>query len=102
MTAIALVVSCEPSPDVSVSAQRDVQRAWFVTFDGPRHKNDTPADIVLSPDGATAFVSGTNHSNRCVDFATIAYDTTDGSEHWVALYETLRAGAAVAASRRWP
>ena len=86
---MTLVTGCQPSPDAAVTAQRDVRPAWVVTYDGPRHKNDAAADIVLSPDGATAFVSGTNHSNRCVDFSTIAYDTTDGSKRWVALYESL-------------
>jgi hypothetical protein len=80
VTAMTLVIACQPSPDAAVTAQGDVQPAWVVTYDGPKHKNDMPADIVLSPDGATAFVAGTNHSNRCVDFSTIAYDTTDGSK----------------------
>lgn len=47
-------------------------------------------DLVLSPDDASAFVSGDVAAGRPAcpsDFVTVAYDTTDGTTRWAATYD---------------
>jgi DNA-binding beta-propeller fold protein YncE len=67
------------------------RKAWISRYDGPRHRNDYGTAIAVSPDGAVVFVSGTSYygpaSSNCSDFATVAYDSVDGSQLWTARYD---------------
>jgi hypothetical protein len=63
------------------------QREWVARYDGPRHKNDYPYAVAASPDGRSIFVSGTSYvraSTNCSDYATVAYDSSVGSQLWSA------------------
>ena len=57
---------------------------WVATYDGPRHGNDAPITIEVSPDARTVFVAGTTsgRSRSCPEFAIVAYDAATGTEIW--------------------
>jgi DNA-binding beta-propeller fold protein YncE len=66
-------------------------RLWKSRYEGPSHGGDTAEGLAVSADGTRVFVTGTSKaagSDR--DFATVAYQTNDGSQAWVA---RLRGGA---------
>lgn len=61
-------------------------QVWDALYAPPRH-DEIALDLALSPDGATAFVTGS--SSPLVSYtdldeaATVAYRTTDGARQWV-------------------
>lgn len=59
---------------------------WVARYNGPAGAADQATSLALSPDGNTAFVTGSSESapNGPVYYATIAYDVADGHELWVA------------------
>ncbi|MGQ0536282.1 MAG: hypothetical protein ACT4PT_09440, partial [Methanobacteriota archaeon] len=48
---------------------------------------DVAADIAVSPDGATVFVTGYGCGNGGRDVVTVAYNATTGAETWVSRYD---------------
>jgi DNA-binding beta-propeller fold protein YncE len=49
-------------------------QSWGVPYDGPGHRGDSAASIVVSPDGSTVFVTGSSTGiGTGTDFATVAY-----------------------------
>ncbi|MEA2453196.1 MAG: Lactonase, 7-bladed beta-propeller [Actinomycetota bacterium] len=74
------------------------ERLWLTQGSGvSRAPYGGPRDMIVSPDGATVFVTGfaqfqgdetiPNICNTCVAYyVTIAYDTSDGSVRWVQTY----------------
>jgi outer membrane protein assembly factor BamB len=72
--------------DASTGAQ-----LWVRRYDGPgarRHGNDAANAIAVSPDGATAYVTGSSAGSLSnLDHATIAYDTATGRRIWTQRYD---------------
>ena len=72
--------------DASTGAQ-----LWVRRYDGPgarRHGNDAANAIAVSPDGATAYVTGSSAGSLTnLDHATIAYDTATGRRIWTHRYD---------------
>lgn len=67
----------------------DGTQLWASHYDGVGESIDTPLDMVASPDGSMVFVTGDSYSGTTAnsrDFATVAYDASDGSELWTARY----------------
>jgi DNA-binding beta-propeller fold protein YncE len=102
MSLVALVVACTgqmapepaPTPRETAAETLDLRPAWVARWTaGPKYRVGSVADLVLSPDGATAFVSGQidiGHlwrSPGCTNVATAAYDTADGTSLWKATYD---------------
>jgi DNA-binding beta-propeller fold protein YncE len=102
MSLVALVFACTgqmapgpaPTPRETAPETFDVRPAWVARWTaGPKYRVGSVTDLVLSPDGATAFVSGQvdiGHlwrSPGCSNFATAAYDTADGTTLWRATYD---------------
>src|SRR2546425_4156273 len=60
---------------------------WVERYDGPKHRDDTPYAIAVSPDGYTVFVTGTSAgSGTHNDYATIAYHAATGIKLWIRRY----------------
>jgi PQQ-like domain len=60
---------------------------WVTRYNGAGSSGDAAETIAISPDGSQAVVSGQSTGDGTgPDFATIAYDTTDGSQEWVSIY----------------
>lgn len=66
------------------------ERLWVHRYDGPSSALDTPYGIAVSPDGQRLYVAGNSNGNvtEAVDFATLAYDTSDGRVAWVARHNS--------------
>jgi outer membrane protein assembly factor BamB len=66
---------------------RTGDQLWSARYDGPAGYNesdDRPSAVAMSPDGHTAFVTGTSvRGGSSTDYATIAYSTDTGAELWV-------------------
>jgi hypothetical protein len=63
---------------------------WLAAYGNHKHEALPVTNLVLSPDGASAFLSGEIAEGRPAcpsDFVTVAYDTTDGTTRWVATYD---------------
>jgi WD40 repeat protein len=61
------------------------EKIWARRYDGPASSVDAPIDISVSPDAATALVTGSSKASRTgLDYATIAYRTDRGTERWTA------------------
>jgi PQQ-like domain len=66
--------------DAATGAQR-----WVARYTGLRA--DQAADLAVSPDGSTLFVTGQSEGLRTrFDYATVAYDAATGTQRWVARY----------------
>ena len=64
----------------------DGSQLWVAEYHGPGSGGEGFA-VVVSPSGTRVFVTGVSSGiGTHVDFATVAYDTSDGSELWVARY----------------
>jgi PQQ-like domain len=63
-------------------------QGWVERFDGPRHGQDWPFALRVSPDGTVVFVSGRTAATDALssDFGTLAYDAASGDQRWVAFY----------------
>jgi PQQ-like domain len=59
-----------------------------VDYNGPGKGIDQAAALAVSPDGSTVYVTGGSAGSRTdVDYATIAYDASSGTELWVSRYD---------------
>ena len=64
---------------------------WAKRYNGPGKTNDDADSIGISPDGSKVFVSGASDAasgafGRVKDYATVAYDSTSGTQLWVKRY----------------
>ena len=62
------------------------QRLWVQRYHGPQRPANSPAGAVLSPDGATVFVTGTSSAPGKQEYATVAYRAATGARRWAARY----------------
>ena len=59
-------------------------KAWSAEYDGPGGQDDVPTALGVSPDGTAVYVTGRSVGvGSGDDYATIAYETSDGSQQWV-------------------
>jgi hypothetical protein len=60
-------------------------KLWVTRYDKPGDDdNETARALEVSPDGSSVFVTGFSFgSNRRVNYATVAYNASTGSELWV-------------------
>jgi DNA-binding beta-propeller fold protein YncE len=66
------------------------RRLWVRLYDfGQVEIANQPADIAVSPDGSTVFVTGESFvmSKDSYDYATVAYDAATGQTSWVDRYD---------------
>jgi outer membrane protein assembly factor BamB len=71
---------------VAYDAASGTQR-WVVRYNGPGNVDDVATAVGAAPDGATVFVTGYSAGyNTSLDYATVAYDATTGTERWVTRY----------------
>jgi DNA-binding beta-propeller fold protein YncE len=50
---------------------------WLGRYNGSGNKSDVPADLAISPDGSSVFVTGSSDGiNSGTDYLTLAYSTT--------------------------
>jgi DNA-binding beta-propeller fold protein YncE len=62
-------------------------KAWMKRYDGPASLEDTPSSLDVSPDGTRVYVTGGSvHGEINLDYATIAYQASDGAQLWVMRY----------------
>jgi WD40 repeat protein len=59
---------------------------WAEGFGGKLNLDDSAVAIRVSPDGSSVFVTGTSYGKHGDDYATIAYDASDGAKRWIARY----------------
>lgn len=64
-------------------------RRWIARYNGPSNNRDSAQALALSPDGHTAFVTGTSPTSGFLtdDYATVAYEVATGNQRWVARYD---------------
>jgi predicted RNA-binding protein with TRAM domain len=56
---------------------------WVARYNGPGNGYDQATALGLSPDGSTVFVTGASlGATSDLDYATVAYDATTGSQRW--------------------
>jgi WD40 repeat protein len=67
----------------------DGSRVWEARYDGPASGSDIAFSIDLSPDGSRVLVTGLSPGigTGVADYATVAYNSADGSTAWVARYD---------------
>ena len=60
-------------------------RLWVSDYNGTGDNTDVAADVGVSPDGSTVYVTGETwvSGGGGYDFGTIAYDASTGSRSWV-------------------
>jgi 6-phosphogluconolactonase (cycloisomerase 2 family) len=67
---------------VAYDAQTGAQR-WAARYHGPGQGSDSAQAVVISPDTATAYVTGSSNGvGTGSDFLTIAYDAATGAVRW--------------------
>jgi putative pyrroloquinoline-quinone binding quinoprotein len=60
---------------------------WVSTYSGPGNDNDTGIAAAIRPDGSEVYVTGYSRGpNSGLDYATIAYKSSTGSQAWEARY----------------
>jgi hypothetical protein len=63
-------------------------RRWVKRYDGAAHLDDFALSLAASPDGSLVIADGGTATSPGVnDYVTVAYDTVDGSQRWVKLYD---------------
>ncbi len=64
------------------------EEIWLARRNGAGNGGDAAEALAISPDGAQVVVTGQSQGadTSGPDFATIAYDTSDGSQEWVSIY----------------
>ena len=76
------------SPELTRATEAlSIHRLWVGRYDGPAHRNDIPSEVAVSPDGSTVFVTGDSYRPGCSNWATVAYDASDGEELWNVRYD---------------
>jgi DNA-binding beta-propeller fold protein YncE len=55
---------------------------WQKRYDGPAHLDDSAADIGVSPNGSTVFVTGVAGGPSSSQILVVAYDAADGGRTW--------------------
>jgi hypothetical protein len=66
---------------------------WSATWDNSPTGTDNSAVVAFSPDGHSVYVGGiTMPTPGELDYVTIAYDATNGTQQWVSIYKGLGAG----------
>jgi hypothetical protein len=60
---------------------------WTRRYDGPARSYDEPVGVRITPDGATAVVTGYTSGADSRDYLTVAYATATGSRSWVRRYD---------------
>lgn len=69
------------------------KRLWETRLDGPGAAGDSLNDLVVSPDGATVYVTGyQNMGGPDLDYATVAYDAGTGEQRWLTRFDDPVAG----------
>jgi DNA-binding beta-propeller fold protein YncE len=85
---LLIVVSTTVTPELSEATDAlPGERVWIARYDGPSHRSDSPAEVAVSPDGSTVFVTGDSYRPGCSNWATVAYDASDGEQLWSARYD---------------
>jgi DNA-binding beta-propeller fold protein YncE len=78
------------------------RQLWVRRYNGPRNGADLAASVALSPDGRTAYVTGSSAPTAATGlrarYITIAYDTATGRRRWLSSYAGPRRGGSSAAS----
>ncbi len=81
---------------VALDAETGAQ-LWSAAYMGSGGPGGQAFSLAVAPDGDTLFVAGASPGSASgYDFATLAYDTSDGSESWVARHDGSRGGRDVA------
>lgn len=63
------------------------KRSWAVRYDGASNRDDFGRSIAVSPHGARVFVTGNSRgATGSVDYATVGYDVSSGSQIWARGY----------------
>lgn len=87
-------------PDYIVAAYDPTSgdELWSARYDGPLRSFDELTGFSLSPDGSTAFVTGSSAGDGTLsDFTTIAYDTATGAQRWIQRFDERGEGDSAAA-----
>lgn len=65
-------------------------RLWVARYDDPGLGGAAAVDLEVSPDGSTVFVTGSVDTSDVpdnIDYATVAYDASNGDQLWAATYD---------------
>ena len=74
--------------DAATGAER-----WSATWDNSPAGTDNGVIVHFSPDGRSIYVGGvTAPTPGELDYVTISYDATSGTQQWVSIYKGLGAG----------
>jgi WD40 repeat protein len=69
--------------DVSTGA-----RLWVKRYNGPANDTDDANAVAVSPDSSMVLVTGASiGADFSIDYATVAYDASSGSQLWVRRYD---------------
>lgn len=79
---LALTLITSIPADAEAPAGGAGTEIWAARYNVKDGFKDSATSLVLSPDGATAYVVGTS----AYDYATVAYDSATGAQIWVARY----------------
>jgi hypothetical protein len=61
---------------------------WTKRFNGPGSGDDQATAIAVDPSGSAVFVTGGSYSSTTLDdYATVSYDTVDGTTLWMKRYQ---------------
>jgi DNA-binding beta-propeller fold protein YncE len=63
------------------------RQVWTARYEDPVGGYDIATSVLVSPDGATVYVSGTADQQATSGFTTIAYDAISGTQVWIASYQ---------------
>ncbi len=63
--------------------------AWVSRYNGPGNGIDYGVDVLVSPNGATVYVSGDSYGGKGPgrEISTVAYDSATGAQLWVSSYD---------------
>ena len=76
------VATCQPRPALLIPANA-VDRSSARHARSIVDEFDFPAALGVRPDGSQVFVTGASFGSTGYDYATVAYDGTNGAELWV-------------------